>query len=149
MSQGKTKREFDRHSGSGYPIKGETKRSGGGKGNWGNEVDSETVSEEIDKLHEQVPANTTTTISNKNVEPETLAELNENDKNDAKNKSIDDYFAEKGVKKTDAYNIPQVKSQYHCKQLRLNKSQQETNKLFQGVHKKNKQKSKKKNQLLY
>jgi len=128
------RREFERHSGTGRPIKGENKRQGGGVSNWGSE--QETMQQGMNEFNSE----------NKN--PEQRKPLNQGDLNELVDKeeeqktSYDEFAKQSNIQQT-AYNTKTVASQYK-KAQRLNKSERETDLLFAGDQKDKKKRNKKK-----
>jgi len=129
------KREFDRHSGTGRPIKGENKRQGSGAGNWGSE--QEVVQQGVEEFNANQD-------KNQKGKPQNQADLNDLDKENDQKTSYEDFIKESNVQQlATAYNTKTVESQFK-KNKRLNKSERETDLLFAGDQKDKKKRNKKK-----
>jgi len=132
------KREFERHSGTGRPIKGENKRQGGGAANWGSTQDD--VQQGVEQFNTVAHPEESQNASNK---PQNQADLNEIEEKEEQKTSYDEFVKDADLKPA-AYNTKTVESQYK-KAMRLNKSERETDKLFAGDQKDKKNETKKEN----
>lgn len=136
------KREKDRESGTGQPIKSIPSKGGSGKGNWGS--DAEQIQQGMDSMNNEQQQ------SNKRPrnEPNSFGDLSGMGEANKPKQSWDEF--NKGKKKTEAYAVKSVKSDYR-KKYKPNAYEKETDAMFAGTGKKrrrNKQKKKKKKVLL-
>jgi len=134
------KREKDRESGTGQPIKSIPSKGGSGKGNWGS--DQEQIKQGMDSLNAN-DANS----KPKRKEPDSFGDLNDSEASKPK-QSWDEFNKAKGKKKAEVYSKKTVRSDYR-KKYKPNKYEQETDAMFAGSsNKRNKKRKKKKKKVL-
>ena len=136
------KRDKDRESGTGQPLKSIPAKGGGGQGNWGSASDA--IKDGINAQNAQNDGASRRRKRGK--EPDSFADLNQKNANLPK-QSWDEYKKKNKSKKgkTAIYNKQTVKSDYR-KKYKANKYEKETDALFSGANKKKKNNRKKKKQ---
>merc|ERR1712228_105039 len=140
------KREKDRESGTGQPIKPIPAKGGSGKGNWGS--DQEQIKQGIDAVDAANTANDSSSKDRRRKEPESFGDLNP-EQNIAEKKSWDEFTKERKTK-TQVYSTKTVKSDMKRK-YKPNAYEKESDIMFAGTggkKKKGKKKKKKKKVLL-
>lgn len=134
------KREKDRESGTGQPIKAIAPKGGSGKGNWGSDQDQ--INQAIDDKNNDSNSNRRRKRGKRD-EPDSFAALNPDESTQQK-QTWDEYLSKNKKKSgTKAYDKTTVKSDYR-KKYKANKHEQETDALFSGSNKKKKNNRKKK-----
>eukprot|EP00483_Globobulimina_turgida_P005882 UN05892 len=136
-----TKREKDRASATGLPIKSIPAKEGAGRGNWGSDqeqisraIDQHTIENgnpETDKTNNTEDTNASRRRKRgKKDEPDSFAALNPANENREK-QTWDDYVKKKKKNKTAVYNKNTAQSNYK-KKYKSNKYEAETDILFAG-----------------
>jgi len=137
------KREKDRESGTGKPIKSIPSKGGSGKGNWGS--DQEQIKQGMDSINSTNANNASS--NNRRKEPDSFGDLNDTEVSKPK-QSWDEFNKKKGKKKAEVYSKKTVRSDYR-KKYKPNKYEQETDAMFAGSsNKRNKKRKKKKKKVL-
>jgi len=133
------KREKDRESGTGQPIKAIAPKGGSGKGNWGSDQDQ--INQAIDDKNNN--DSNSNRRRKRGKEPDSFAALNPDES--AQPKQTWDEYKKKNQKKTPSkvYNKTTVKSDYR-KKYKPNKHEQETDALFSGSSNKKTNRNKRK-----
>uniref|UniRef100_A0A7S0TG18 Hyaluronan/mRNA-binding protein domain-containing protein n=1 Tax=Elphidium margaritaceum TaxID=933848 RepID=A0A7S0TG18_9EUKA len=134
------KREKDRESGTGHPIKPIEPKAGSGIGGWGS--DAQQIKAGKDAFATDEPQDATSRFRKRGLKdaPDSLGALNVMEDMTDK-QSWDDF--KKGKKKAQIYNIKSVQSDYK-KKYKANKHEAETDALFAGTSGKKGGKNKKK-----
>ena len=150
---GSNKREKDRESGTGRPIKAIAPKGGSGQGNWGS--DQQQIDRAVNE-HEASGNQQENRFRKRGKDKfDNFADLNPDEK-DLPKKSWDEYNKEKGKKKSvteykdNKGQMKKIKREHDFKKkYKPNKYEQETDKLFSGDGKKrNKNRKKKKKKVL-
>ena len=148
------KREKDRESGTGRPIKSIPSKGGSGIGNWGSHQQEIDQGKFEHQSSQQNDSENRFRKRGKGNQYENFADLNP-EQSQKEQTSWDDYQKQKGKKKPTEYKdnsaqMKKIKKEHDFKKkYKPNKHEQETDKLFAGDNKKkNKNRKKKKKKVL-